>query len=91
MRTKLTFYLFGVIFLFSHATIAQTASLGKVPVVEYEALPVDLPESVGMSSARLQKMEQRMHQYVDDGKLSGVQTAVIRKGKLVVRQVLNAG
>lgn len=47
------------------------------------SLPSASPEAVGMSSARLKVMEERMHQYVDDGQLAGVQTAIIRKGKVV--------
>lgn len=45
------------------------------------------PESMGMSSERLARMEQAMHQYVDDGQLAGVLTAVMRKGKLVAFDV----
>ncbi len=46
-------------------------------------LPTATPESVGMSSARLKTMEAKMHEYVDKGQLASVQTAVIRKGKVV--------
>ena len=46
-------------------------------------LPTATPESVGMSSARLKMMEAKMHEYVDKGQLASVQTAVIRKGKVV--------
>jgi len=42
-----------------------------------------LPESVGLSSDRLARLDQQMHQFVIEGKLSGVQTAIKRKGKLV--------
>jgi CubicO group peptidase (beta-lactamase class C family) len=42
------------------------------------------PESVGMSSARLQKLDQVMtHRYVDGGHLPGILTMVHRKGELV--------
>ena len=47
------------------------------------ALPTATPESVGMSSDRLKMMEAKMHEFVDNGQLANVQTAVIRKGKLV--------
>ncbi len=40
-------------------------------------------ESVGMSHQRLEKLNARMHEYVNNGELAGVQTAIIRKGKLV--------
>lgn len=41
------------------------------------------PESVGMSSERLERLNKQMHQFVKDGSLSAVQTAIYRKGKLV--------
>lgn len=41
------------------------------------------PESVGMSTERLATLNKAMHAYVDNGQLAGVQTAVMRKGKLV--------
>jgi len=47
------------------------------------ALPTASPESVGMSSTRLKMMDSKMQEMVDNGQLSNVQTAIIRKGKLV--------
>ncbi|MCB1644018.1 MAG: beta-lactamase family protein [Pseudomonadales bacterium] len=41
------------------------------------------PESVGMSSERLERIRPFMAKYVEEGKLAGVMTAVARKGKLV--------
>lgn len=41
------------------------------------------PESVGLSTDSLQKMNAHFHKLVDDGNLAGIQTAIIRKGKLV--------
>lgn len=64
------------LFLISIFCINQSA-------VAQKALPTATPESVGMSTTRLERMETRMHQFVDDGQLSCMQTAVIRKGKLV--------
>lgn len=40
------------------------------------------PSQAGMSPDRLMKLDQRMHQYVDDGQLSAVQTLIYRKGQL---------
>lgn len=40
------------------------------------------PESVGLSTDSLQKMNAYFHRLVDDGNLAGIQTAIIRKGKL---------
>ncbi|MFK7811911.1 MAG: serine hydrolase domain-containing protein [Maribacter sp.] len=36
-----------------------------------------------MSSELLNQMDSSLHQIVDDGKLAGIQTAILRKGKLV--------
>jgi CubicO group peptidase (beta-lactamase class C family) len=41
------------------------------------------PESVGMSSERLQRIEQRMASYIEDGHLAGTVTLVARRGKVV--------
>lgn len=41
------------------------------------------PESVGMSSERLERLDEQMHEFVDNGQLSAVHSAIIRKGKLV--------
>jgi len=41
------------------------------------------PESVGMSSERLERLNTQMHQFVNEGSLSAVQTAIFRKDKLV--------
>ncbi len=60
--------------------VAQNAIPTLVPTT---SLPSAAPEAVGMSSARLKVMQNRMNEYVDNGQLAGVQTAVIRKGKLV--------
>lgn len=41
------------------------------------------PNEVGMSSDSLQKMESHFHNLVDEKKLAGIQTAILRNGKLV--------
>lgn len=44
---------------------------------------LDKPESVGMSSDSLSIMTKHLHELVDNKKLAGIQTAVMRKGKLI--------
>lgn len=44
--------------------------------------PLNIPESVNISSIRLDEMNDQLHEIVDKGKLAGIQTAIIRKGKL---------
>ena len=41
------------------------------------------PESVGISSERLKVLNGKMQKFVDNGKISSVQTAIMRRGKLV--------
>ena len=48
-----------------------------------QALPVANPESVGMSSPRLEKISQAMQTEIDSQRLPGAVVMVARKGKLV--------
>lgn len=57
--------------------------LFTLPLRGQLGFPTASPESQGMSSVRLEKLNQQMHKYVDDGQLSNVQTAIMRNGKLV--------
>ena len=51
-----------------------------------QALPIASPESVGMSSQRLDKLTAMLRQEVADKKLPGAVVMVARKGKLVYSQ-----
>jgi CubicO group peptidase (beta-lactamase class C family) len=46
------------------------------------------PESVGISSAGLEKVTARLQQHIDDGDIPGVVAAVLRDGKLVYFEAL---
>ncbi len=46
-------------------------------------LPMAKPESVGMSSARLERIGERMQWYIDQKLVAGTVTLVARKGKVV--------
>jgi CubicO group peptidase (beta-lactamase class C family) len=46
-------------------------------------LPLSVPEAVGMSPERLDRLKPYFQKYVDEGKLSGVVSLVARKGKIV--------
>ena len=48
-----------------------------------EDVVVASPESVGMSSERLQRIDRFVREYVDDGRIAGAVTLVARKGKVV--------
>src|SRR5580704_366849 len=47
-----------------------------------DVLPVAKPESVGLSSARLERLSQAIKQDVDHGRMPGAVVAIARKGKL---------
>ena len=55
-------------------------------VVHSQPLPTATPESVGMSSQRLEKITSTFKQEVAQGKLPGAVVMVARKGKLVYSQ-----
>ncbi len=55
----------------------------SVAAADPYGLPKASPESVGMSSQRLERMTSAMKQFVDDGQIAGMITAVARHGKLV--------
>ena len=44
---------------------------------------ISSPELQGFSSERLMLLNQAMHSYVDDNELSGIQTAIVKNGKLI--------
>ena len=56
--------------------------------VSAQALPSSTPESVGMSSARLNVFKQAMQVEVDKGNIPGMVIMVSRKGKLVYSEVV---
>ena len=60
--------------------LAGLSILSGLPAKE---LPVVKPEDVGMSSAKLAKIDEVMNKRVADGKLAGAVVAIARKGKVV--------
>jgi CubicO group peptidase (beta-lactamase class C family) len=54
-----------------------------VPAAFPEDLPLASPESVGMSSTRLDRLSNKIRTYVDRGQLPGAITMVARRGKVV--------
>ncbi|GGW21700.1 hypothetical protein GCM10007383_00160 [Arenibacter certesii] len=45
-----------------------------------------LPEKVGMSTQRLERLSKVMEQYVKDGKIAGNVTLIARRGKIVYHE-----
>jgi len=54
-----------------------------LPLARAEAPPAASPESVGLSSERLQRLRAGMQRYVDEGRVSGLVTYVTRAGRVV--------
>ncbi len=48
-----------------------------------QGLPEASPESVGISSERLERVNKLMHKYVDSERIAGAVTLIARKGKVV--------
>ena len=49
----------------------------------YEGLPRAVPEDVGMSTSRLERIAPVMQRWVDAGKIPGALTMIAREGRLV--------
>jgi CubicO group peptidase (beta-lactamase class C family) len=65
-----------------HLFVALSALLLVAPTLWAEAPPATTPESVGLSSERLQRLRAVMQQYVDEGRVSGIVTYVARNGRV---------
>ena len=48
-----------------------------------EQLPLAMPESVGVSSQRLQRLDESMQRYIDNELLAGTVTLIARDGKII--------
>ncbi len=53
------------------------------PMAFGQGLPTAVPEEVGVSAERLQRIHPVMQGYVDEGQVSGFLTAIARRGKVV--------
>jgi len=67
-------YLIPILFSLSLPALADTPASG---------LPMAEPESVGMSSQRLERIDDFMQRYIDADMVAGTVTLVARKGKVV--------
>ena len=66
------------------ATIAALATLATSPVLaDANPIPMAAPETVGMSSERLERIGEGMRRMIDAGKIPGTVTLVARRGKVV--------
>src|SRR5262245_19635908 len=67
--------------------LALMVGIALTPVVHFAAapngLPMTKPESVGMSSERLQRVTRRIQEYIDQGQVAGAVSLIARQGKVV--------
>jgi CubicO group peptidase (beta-lactamase class C family) len=57
--------------------------LALAPLLRAEAPPATRPESVGLSTERLERLRAGMQRYVDEGRVAGLVTLVSRNGRVV--------
>jgi CubicO group peptidase (beta-lactamase class C family) len=77
-RTGFTLALAAALVLATHAAASA------------QSLPMATPESVGMSSERLDRLDATMQRYVDDHMVAGLVTLVARDGKVVHHSALGS-
>ncbi len=70
----------------SRRALLLTLTLFVAPIFAAEHLPVAVPEAVGLSGERLNRLTEVMQKYVDDGQLSGSVVLVARHGKVAYFQ-----
>ena len=64
-------------------TVAAQVVLTFPSPAEAQHLPMAEPESVGMSSERLERLDAAMRRYIDADMVAGVVSLVTRKGEIV--------
>ena len=84
-QTKQWFALLTVALMSAACTTAAGARADDVE--SPRDLAVAAPESVGLSSTRVERLEAGMRQFVEDGRLAGVHTLLARHGKIVSSSV----
>lgn len=68
-------------FVRKHA-LAAAVWLVAAALVQAASLPVAKPADVGLSAERLDRLSRVMQEYVDQGKVPGMVTLIIRKGRI---------
>ena len=74
------------IILVSSLLIFHVTSFAQQPVVatsKATMLSAAKPEAVGFSAERLQRIDENIHQWMEDGRLNGGVALIIRNGKIV--------
>jgi CubicO group peptidase (beta-lactamase class C family) len=52
-------------------------------MLAFATLPAQAETKAGMSTERLQRLDEHFHRYVDDGQIAGVVTYIVRHGRVV--------
>jgi CubicO group peptidase (beta-lactamase class C family) len=73
----------GMFRILRPALFAFCAALAVLPCAAQSDVPMAKPESVGMSSQRLQRIHAFIQDYIDTNQIAGAVTLVARKGKVV--------
>jgi hypothetical protein len=63
-------------------TIRRFGVIALAVALTAASLPADKPEAVGLSSERLQRINQMMQGYIERGQITGGITMVSRRGKI---------
>ncbi|MDE0827593.1 MAG: serine hydrolase [Vicinamibacterales bacterium] len=88
MKTRQTRQWFALLTVALMSAACTTAAGARADDVESPRdLAVAAPESVGLSSTRVARLEAGMRQFVEDGRLAGVHTLLARHGKIVSSSV----
>ena len=88
MKTRQTGQWFALLTVALMSAACTTAAGARADDVEnLRDLAVAAPESVGLSSTRVERLEAGMRQFVEDGRLAGVHTLLARHGKIVSSSV----
>ena len=75
---------------FASLVLFPLLALAPVAPVRAQSLPAASPESVGMSSERLERLHQTMKAYTDQGRIAGVVTLIARNGRIVELQAFGS-
>ena len=82
LKTLRILPLVAVLFVSLTSTACDTSVVADIATQGSRDQSVVSPESVGMSSERLERLNAGMQKLVDDGKLAGITTMVARHGKI---------
>ncbi len=72
----------AVLLLTLTSVACDTATQADIPREDTRNLASVAPEAVGMSSERLERLNEAMQELVDEGKLAGITTMISRHGKV---------